>query len=405
MNIIMKQRAMAVLILVCLLGGCSRVANKEVALADGPVIEVAEREIDLGVIPVDFPEVIGPISIVNRGSEDLEIIKVTGPCSCFKGYDGDKIIKAGGTGEIWVRFDKDDIPAGQVRRVVKLITNDPAKRVVEVFFDFTVERDVASENMRALRSEMASLRKEVHLLRSGIRTLVTALEGNNKVVAKKAKPAAKRPTDTTVYDVAVGSSPFLGAKDAAVTIVEFVDLQCPYCIREYPKLKEVLKAYPEKVQVVFKHKPLAFHAKAKPAHAAVELALQEKGSDAFWKMHDMIMAEPKKLDISDLRGYAEGVGLDLVKFDELMASKDKINELLKADMAEAKKCNVRGTPTVMINGLKLTDRSIEGYKKRIDELLKGKPLARKTCSNCGKKGCAGCGDKGCKGCKNCNKKT
>ena len=50
----MKQRVMAVLLLVCLLCGCSRVANKEVLLADGPVIEVAEREIDLGVIPVDF---------------------------------------------------------------------------------------------------------------------------------------------------------------------------------------------------------------------------------------------------------------------------------------------------------------------------------------------------------------
>ena len=52
-----------------------------------------------------------------------------------------------------------------------------------------------------------------------------------------------------------------------------------------------------------------------------------------------------------------------------MAGEANINELLKADLAEAKKCNVRGTPTILINGLKLANRSIDGYKKRIDAIL------------------------------------
>jgi protein-disulfide isomerase len=185
------------------------------------------------------------------------------------------------------------------------------------------------------------------------------------------KPIPKRPpTDTTVYTIDIGDSPVLGAKEAVVTIVEFGDFQCPYSIREYPKIKQILQQYPDQVFFVFKHYPLNFHKKAPPAHAAAELARQEKGPDAFWQMHDLIMANPKKLEIADLRGYAQSLDLDLEKFDAVMADAEKINELLKADLAEAKKCKVRATPTVLINGLKMTNRTVEGYQTRIQQILK-----------------------------------
>jgi len=54
-----------------------------------------------------------------------------------------------------------------------------------------------------------------------------------------------RQPDTTIYDVNVGDSPYLGPKDAAVTIVEFSDFQCPFCIREVPTLKKLLEDYPD----------------------------------------------------------------------------------------------------------------------------------------------------------------
>jgi protein-disulfide isomerase len=86
-------------------------------------------------------------------------------------------------------------------------------------------------------------------------------------------------------------------------------------------------------------------------------------------MHDMIMANPKRLEITDLRGYTGSLGLNLAKFDEVMADEKKIDELLKADMSESRKCNVRGTPTVLINGLRLSGRNIEDYKARIDQII------------------------------------
>jgi protein-disulfide isomerase len=86
-------------------------------------------------------------------------------------------------------------------------------------------------------------------------------------------------------------------------------------------------------------------------------------------MHDMILANPKDLETATLRGYAKKLKLDMKKFDKLIADSKAIDNLLKEDLALAKKCKVRGTPTVLINGLKLQSRSISSYQKRIEQIL------------------------------------
>jgi protein-disulfide isomerase len=224
------------------------------------------------------------------------------------------------------------------------------------------------EQIRILRAELAVMRKELGALRGVVAKVLSAVDGGKLDSQKR----AKSPPDTTIYDIALGSSPVLGRPDAPVIIVEFVDFQCPYCIREYPKLKAIMKEYPDNVKVVFKHFPLGSHKKAKPVHAAAELARIQGGSALFWKMHDKIMAKPREVDVSDLRKYAKSLDLDLTKFDELMGDKNRINALLSTDLSEARKCKVRGTPTVFINGLKLINRSINGYKARIDKILAGR---------------------------------
>lgn len=230
-----------------------------------------------------------------------------------------------------------------------------------------------SEEIRMLRIELSNVTKEMQLLRADMKKVLAAL-GNaapGRAGAPAPSEAQPRPVDTTVYDVNIGSSPVLGKADAPVTIIEWSDFQCPFCAREYPRLKEILAAYPDKVRIVFKHRPLAFHKQAKPAHAVAQLAMEQGGSELFWKMYDKIIGNPKALEIKDLRGYAEALNLDLARFDAVMADPKKIDQLLKLDLDEAAKCKVNATPTVMINGLKLSgDRSIESYKARIDGLLK-----------------------------------
>ncbi|MCK4658599.1 MAG: thioredoxin domain-containing protein [Phycisphaerae bacterium] len=224
--------------------------------------------------------------------------------------------------------------------------------------------------IQALQAEVVALKGEVTAVRKDQARILTELNA----IKRSQKPSQKRPkkkADTTVYNVTIGSSPFLGPKNAPVTIVEFVDVQCPFCGKEWPKIQQALKDYPKDVRVVFKHFPLSFHKQAKPAHAAMQLAAQ-KSNDAFWQMHDKILANRKDLAVTTLRKYAEQIGLDLQKFDEVMGDAAQIDALLAADMAEAKKCKVRGTPTVLINGLKLANRNPKGYKDRIDQILAAK---------------------------------
>ncbi len=231
-------------------------------------------------------------------------------------------------------------------------------------------------DVKALRADMAVLSSAILKMQTQMDTQFTKvlkeLAAVKKVAGRAPARQARKP-DTKIYDINIGDSPYLGAKDAAVTIVEFTDFQCPFCIREVPKLKQLVKEYPDDVKLVFKNYPLNFHKQAKPAAAAAMLAAKQKGNDAFWEMHDKIIAGgTKKLDVPTLRGYAEEAGLELADFDAVLADAAKIDALLKPDMDEARKCGVRGTPTVLVNGLKQQPRTIEAYKQRIDKILADK---------------------------------
>jgi protein-disulfide isomerase len=230
----------------------------------------------------------------------------------------------------------------------------------------TIEKLV--REIQILRSDVFEQRNEMKTLRNDLRKL------QNEVNKLKSSPKHDHnpppPPDTRVYRIRVGDSPTLGPDDAKVTITEFVCLQCPFCIREWTKLQQIMAEYPDDVKVVFKHFPLSYHKKARPVHAACALAHQEKGPEGFWRMHEMIIAAPKKLEVSDMRGHAEKLGLNMAEFDRMMASHAEIEELLAADKAEATKCGVRSTPSVFINGVRLKPRDLTDYRKRIDAILK-----------------------------------
>jgi protein-disulfide isomerase len=327
----------------------------------GPSVQITEKEISLGVISPQQSEIKGIIPIFNPGTEALEIKKVSGPCACFKGSSGDKTILPGRGGEIEVRFDPAKIPAGNAKRLVRIETNDPNQPTTEVYLTFDIQRDPEQEQNRILREEIAQLHSEVKALRQDVDQL--------KKQPQSTRPSTAAVEDTRVYEVPIGDSPVLGSKDAVVTIVEFSDFQCPYCIKEYPTLKQIMDEYPGKVRLVFKHFPLGFHKQAPAVHAMMELALRQKGNDTFWKLHEMILAEPKRLDSAAMKIYAQALGLDIAQLDKIWSDEKAMAELLKADKELATRCNVGGTPTIFINGLKLADRSLDGYRGRINQIL------------------------------------
>lgn len=146
----------------------------------------------------------------------------------------------------------------------------------------------------------------------------------------------------------------LGPADAKVTIVEYSDFECPYCTRGYQTIQEVKKAYEGKVRLVFKHLPLDFHPLAMPAAKYFE-AIARQGSDKAYKFHDLIFenqGEFKAKKEKYLEEAAKKVGADLKKLKTDLAD-ESLMARINADMAEAQKFGMTGTPGFIINGVSL----------------------------------------------------
>jgi len=150
--------------------------------------------------------------------------------------------------------------------------------------------------------------------------------------------------------------------------VEFSDFQCPFCAQASGLIEQVLKAYPKDVKFVYKNFPLPFHQNAMPAaKAAVAAGMQGK----FYEMHDKLFANSRNLSEDFYVKAAGEIGLDVDKFKKDMAS-PAVAAQITEDMNEARKVNVRGTPTIFIDGKKPQGRSFDLYKSIIDGILKEK---------------------------------
>lgn len=188
-------------------------------------------------------------------------------------------------------------------------------------------------------------------------------------VREAAAPRPKRPDPAKAYEVAVGEAPFRGPANAAVTIVEFSDFQCPFCGRVVPTLGQIHEEYGDQVRIAFKHMPLSFHTNAPAAHAAAEAAHRQ---GKFWVMHDKIYANQRDLSPATFEQYAAEIGLDIEKFKQDAASK-AVASRIDADIAQAGSLGVTGTPGFFVNGRFLSGaQPFAAFKKLIDQELKEK---------------------------------
>jgi protein-disulfide isomerase len=160
--------------------------------------------------------------------------------------------------------------------------------------------------------------------------------------------------------------PSRGPGDAAVTIVEFSDFQCPYCRQQAVTLHRVLEEYPRDVRLVFLDFPLSAHPDARNAAQAAGCA-GEQGQ--FWAMHDLLFQHQEALGSEDLRSYAQKVGIDSQKFDACMKSGRRTNGIDETvRLGEA--IGVDGTPALFVNGRPLAGAvSYAELKQTIDEEL------------------------------------
>lgn len=169
--------------------------------------------------------------------------------------------------------------------------------------------------------------------------------------AQAASPAVDQPTTAPTvrrYDVPVDDDPFLGMEDAAITLIEFSDYECPFCTRWHTEVfAPLMKKYPDQVRFVYRDFPLPSHPNAIPAAEAANCA-NEQG--AFWEYHDRLFATTQGLSAAVYEKIAAELGLDLEQFTQCVEDRTYQAEV-DADFQYAANLGVTSTPTFFLNGI------------------------------------------------------
>jgi len=196
------------------------------------------------------------------------------------------------------------------------------------------------------------------------------IKGENVTKKEAGEPKARK---IDMAQLKIDQSAFRGGAQPKMTIVEFSNFQCPYCVKSWKKMKELLGKYPQEIRYVFKHFPL------QPRGIQFELsemaaATQEVGQEAFWAVHDFFFSDEGQNLVRKERDVLKKKIEEILKekaFDEKLfqtaletgRGKKKVEE----DILIGNRIGVTGTPSIVINGdfigSTITDKMVEQYMK------------------------------------------
>ncbi|HQW38340.1 MAG TPA: thioredoxin domain-containing protein [Usitatibacteraceae bacterium] len=160
-------------------------------------------------------------------------------------------------------------------------------------------------------------------------------------------PPQAMPADNTPVEVRVKDAMAMGKADAPLTMVAFVDYECPFCrrfdVETFPRVK---KEWIDtgRLRYVVRDLPLAFHPRAQKASEASHCAAEQ---GKYWEMRDVLVQNQQKLDPDSLVAHAKGLGLAEAPFRKCL-DEGRHAAPVKASLEEAKKLGVSGTPTFVI---------------------------------------------------------
>lgn len=164
------------------------------------------------------------------------------------------------------------------------------------------------------------------------------------------------------------SAPARGAADALVTVVEAFEFACPACESARPVVEEVLAAYPDDVRIVYKHfivhPPLA----TIPAQAACAAHVQGKFAEMAQQIWDNGYKANRNLAAPHMEKLAADIGLDAARFRTDMTG-EACARRVREDQAQMTRVGAGGTPTFYVNGRPVQRRSLDEFKRLIDQEL------------------------------------
>lgn len=174
---------------------------------------------------------------------------------------------------------------------------------------------------------------------------------------------------TLSVDVAPGEHA-RGNPDAAITVVEYSDFQCPACASFEPVLQDLFETSGDQVRLIYRHFPLRnIHPNADPAARAAEAAALQ---DKFWEMHDLIFERQAAWAGQSVKGaegtfteYAVEIGLDVERYADDVNS-DAVKDAVNEDVTSGTQSQVNSTPSFFVNGQYISGfSSLEDFRTRV----------------------------------------
>ncbi len=149
-------------------------------------------------------------------------------------------------------------------------------------------------------------------------------------------------------DVAYDPARVRGNPGAKITMIEFSDFQCPYCLQAYSMVKELLKKYDGKVKLAYRDLPLQEINGGVAGSADAARCAGEQGK--FWEYHDLLFENQDSAGPEAFKEFAEDLKLNPDQFASCLKS-GKYKAQIKADYQEALRLGITGTPAFFINGV------------------------------------------------------
>ncbi len=206
------------------------------------------------------------------------------------------------------------------------------------------------------QTEPGITRQQVDSIPGELREMRLLLEKLVKVQGTHAPAAAPAPPTIVTVKLAPGVE-MLGDRNAPLTMVEYLDLQCPFCKRyEEGAFAEIRKNLIDtgKLRYYSRDFPLEMHPFAMKAAVATHCAAEQ---GQFWRMREVLMTNGGSLSLDAIPGYAKAAGLDAAAFSSCFAG-TKYDAQIRASMSEASSIGVQGTPSFVLG--KSTPEGVTG---------------------------------------------
>jgi len=157
-------------------------------------------------------------------------------------------------------------------------------------------------------------------------------------------PSLEKINDEELY---TNQNPIIGEPTARVTVVEFSDYNCPACVAVNPILKSTIDNNPGKIRLIIRHLPLPIKGHETSKDAAIAATVANKFGK-FREMHnELYKLEDKSRE--SMINTAVNLGINKEEFVKATES-EEIKQIVEEDMKTAEKLNLRGTPSIFING-------------------------------------------------------